>query len=266
MGIFTSRARQSPALSLSTPETELSECTRQGLPTRFEVVAEALMAGRPALEACTVVGRELARDGASLAEALEGLRATYAMVRGVSPDYDDTVALSVAWSEATLGYLHQLSCDDPLTGLSSLAHVRSRLSELYRAQALSGVSVRDSHALVVADLPQAQPVETGLAAVFAPRRSRPDTQKDRLSRTLHLTRLGESARTVFSGTETIGRLGPNRILVIADRDERLGQRVALLRRLVSSLDLRGQSPRVWIEGLPAVDGTAAGLLDELARP
>ena len=75
--------------------------------------------------------------------------------------------------------------------------------------------------------------------------------------------LGDTARTVFSGTETIGRLGPDRVVVVARRDERLGQRVALLRKMARTVEATGV--RVWIEGLPSEDGVAALLLDELAR-
>ena len=63
----------------------------------------------------------------------------------------------MAWSEATLGYLHQLSCEDPLTGLASLAHVRSRLSELYRCRATGTAPCPHTHALVVLDLRRDRP-------------------------------------------------------------------------------------------------------------
>jgi hypothetical protein len=115
--------------------------------------------------------------------------------------------------------------------------------------------VRDSRALVVAELP-------------------PDRHEDPpsgregkhvLTRTMRLSGLGDAARTVFSGTETIGRLGPDRVVVLAERDDRLGQRVALLRRMARTLQVGGGTPRVWIEGLPSDDGVAALLLDELAR-
>ena len=45
----------------------------------------------------------------------------------------------MAWSDATLEYLHDLSCEDPLTGLASLAHVRTRLDEIYREAELTDV-------------------------------------------------------------------------------------------------------------------------------
>ena len=109
---------------------------RSGLPHRFEAVGEALISGSDVLDACSVAGQDLARDGASVEETLEALRATWQQVAGTDPSYEVVTALVTAWSETTLGYLHQLSCEDPLTGLASQAHLRSRLSELYRLETL----------------------------------------------------------------------------------------------------------------------------------
>ncbi|MFC6345461.1 hypothetical protein ACFP8W_25980, partial [Nocardioides hankookensis] len=63
----------------------------------------------------------LARDGVSLAEALDDLATAWRLVRGSEPEHAELRALAVAWSDATLGYVHGLSCADPLTGLASLA-------------------------------------------------------------------------------------------------------------------------------------------------
>lgn len=197
-----------------------------------------------------MTGRSLALDGASLEEVLEDLRATSRAVTGRDPAYAEVRAISVAWSEATLAYLHQLSCEDPLTGMASLGHVRSRLTELYRRQCRSGHGLQDTHALVVADLPHDRPgqmVDEG----------------DTLSRTMRMVRLGEAARTVFAGDETIARLGTNRIVVLVERDASLGRRVAIMRKM---LTMTPYPTRVWIEGLPDSDAGVALLLDELARP
>ncbi len=249
MGIFATLTRKSP---VDGPEAgrELPERVRAGLPRRFEAVGEALASGSGSLEACDVLGRALAQDGASLDEVLSDLRTTALVVTGREPAFADVRALSVAWSEATLTYLHQLSCEDPLTGLSSLGHIRSRLSELYRARFRDGQGLRDTHALVVADLPYDRPGHV---------RGDGDT----LSRTMRLVRLGEAARTVFATDQTIGRLGCNRIVVLVERDVQLGRRVALMRMVLARADY---PTRVWIEGLPSTDAGAAHLLDELARP
>ena len=248
MGIFATRMRHSHG-----PEAgrELSDELRLALPPRFEAVGEALASGSGSVAACAVAGQELARDGVSLEEALDGLFETCRLVRSGEPDHRDVRALAVAWGEATLGYLHGLSCEDPLTGLASLVHVRSRLSELYRGQLREPAAVRDTHALVVVDAPATR------------HRHRPDGL-DVLTTAHRLTRLGEAARTVFAGPETIGRLGPNRIVVVAERDQ-LGRRIALLHRMLAGFDFEGVGVRVWIEGLPDHDDAAAQLLDELTR-
>ncbi|KQY54468.1 MULTISPECIES: hypothetical protein [unclassified Nocardioides] len=194
-----------------------------------------------------MAGRALARDGASLDEALDQLGQTSRAVTGGEPAFDDIRALSMAWSESTLAYLHQLSCEDPLTGLASLAHIRSRLSELYRGQlGRDAAGIEETHALVVMEIPE----------------ERPGHGADQFTRAMRLSRLGDAARTVFSGTETIGRSGTNRVVVVVDRDAQLGRRVALVRTLLGMAD---HPTRIWIEGLPSTDRAAAALLDELCR-
>jgi hypothetical protein len=214
---------------------ELTEEHRAALPHRFEAAAEALAAGsRYVADACWVVGRDLAGTGASLGEGLEGLRATTQLVRRREPTFEELHALSVAWSEATLAYLHGLSCNDPLTGLSTHAHLRERISELYRDAAAR------SHALVVAQAPVRDAVDV-------------------VSRAHTLTLLGDTARSVFTG-EPVAQVGPHRLVLLAPRDEQLPGRVSLLRRMADR-----SVERVWIEGLPSTDEVAATLLDELAR-
>lgn len=218
---------------------------RSGLPHRFEAVGEALISGSDVLAVCSVAGQDLARDGASVEETLEGLRATWQQVARTDPSYEVVTAVVSAWSETTLGYLHQLSCDDPLTGLASQAHLRSRLSELYR------LGDCDARALVVCELP------------FGDDPS--EESGDHFTRAMRLARAGELARTAFARDETIARLGTHRVAVLAGRDDRLPRRVRVLRTLLAGVEPDGPPARVWIEGLPTSDRGAGMLLDELAR-
>ena len=225
MGLFETRSRRT-ALSIV-------RRSQDAIPAGFEAVADALRAGKPSADACLVIGRQLADDGTSLEEALAGLRITNRTILGRDPAFADVEALCLAWSEATLGYLHQLSCEDPMTGLASLAHLRSRLSELYRGELRrtapsttgpasdgdSPQSIQDTHALIVLDLP-----------------SRTSIDRDGVTRALQLAQLGVAARTVFPGSEIAGRLGLRRIGVLAPRDAALGRRVSLLRVLTSEVD------------------------------
>jgi hypothetical protein len=235
------------------------------LPARFEAVGEHLAAGRDASVVCAIVGREMARDGADLGEALDGLRITYARVLRQEPPFDAVRALGAAWSEETLGYLHQLSCENPLTGLASLPHLRARISEIYRVADQGGTPAATSHALVVLDLPLLD---------------RPAMWQDAFESTLRLVRVAEHARIAFPGGETICQLSARRLVVLAERADLLADRVAALRDLVEDLAVEASPTsstsgtisgatdgraRVWVEGLPPANAGAGSLLDELAR-
>jgi GGDEF domain-containing protein len=250
MAIFTSFGRRRAVSGGEVPGLELPEDVRQALPSRFEAVGEALVAGADTRPACAVVGRDVARDGAALGEALDGLRTTFGLVLGEEPDFASTEALSIAWSEATLEFLHDLSCEDPLTGLTSFAHLRTRLEELYRESDQTGDSVATSHALVVMEM----------SAMDSRHRA-----EHQFTRALHLVQVTEMARAVFAGGETIARLSTDRAVVVVRRLSHLGASVAMLRELVGGLDLGTTDIRLWIEGLPATPESARRLLDELAR-
>ena len=202
-----------------------------------------------AAAACAVVGRALARDGASLGEALSGLCTTYTALAGRAPDFEATEALAVAWSEATLDYLHDVCCEDPLTGLASLPHLRSRLVEIYREAEREGGSVNRTHALVVVDGGR-RGTSTAPGAVF--------------TSALWLAALAESIRAVFPGEETIARIGSDRVAVLVRRTPALGARLESLRALLQERGVH--TPRsLWIEGLPDRSALAGSLLSELAR-
>jgi hypothetical protein len=222
---------------------DLTDELRAALPPRFEAVGEALASGSGSAVACEVLGGILARDGVSLMEALDDHARTWRLVRGEAPAYDDARALSVAWGEATLRYLHAVSCEDPLTGLASLAHLRTAIGDLRRAG-----PVHETHALVV--------VATGPAH---------DAEQlgEPLARAMEDARLGATVRGVFPGPETIGHVAPGRLAVLAPRDELLLRRFDLLLRMVDAG--HPPRPRVWIEGLPETDAGVEALLDELTR-
>jgi hypothetical protein len=237
-------APPSPSVALALPEH-----VQAALPPSFEAVGEALAGGRSATDACEVVGRMLSSQGVSLAETLADLRTTYELVLGAEPAYTDACAVALGWSESTLGYLHQLSCADPLTGLASMAHLRGRLMEMYRGDA-HGPVLRDSYALVVVE---------GSSRRLA------GLTDEVFGADLRMSRIGESVRSVFSGDETICRIGPRRIVVLASRNEALSRRTTLLRRLLEVGEVSQGGVRIWVESLPVTNESVASLLDELSR-
>ena len=249
MGIFATLVRRG-AQADEARDAGAVEGAGYDVPPRFEAVAERLVAGHDASDACAEVGRELARDGADLGEALEGLRATFASVLGGEPGFRAVRALCEAWGEETLAYLHQLSCENPLTGLASVAHLQARLSEVYRGAEQGGMSPSASHALVLVDLPSL---------------ARPSTWTDPFESTMRLVRLAETARVVFPGEESIAQASPSRLVVLAAREDLLARRVGLLHDLVQEPEGDCGRARVWIEGLPPTTSAAALLLDEIAR-
>ena len=251
MGIFATGGRRGEPSALS-PGSAVTSRESMGLPVGFEAVGEALTAEECPLAACDAVGREMALDGASAQEALSGLRSTWHAVFGRDPGFEAVQAIMAGWSEAALSSMNQVSCEDPLTGLASTAHLRSAFAALFRGHLNGARHPRESHALVVVDLP---------GDAHARR-----TSGDPFGRALRLARLGEGARTVFPGGDVIARVNPHRIAVLVERDQRLGVRVRLLRTLVEGMDLSGRQPRVWIEGLPATDLACGFLIEELARP
>jgi GGDEF domain-containing protein len=248
MSRFAARSNRRPAVA--PVARELPRQVRIALPLRFEAVAEAIAAGADVTGACSVVGHDLAEDGTSLAEALESLRATYETVLDAEPTFEATQALSVGWSEATLEYLHGLSCEDPLTGLASLAHLRSRLTEIYSESELTDVDVSSSHALVIVELDLGDPTRD------------PGHQ---FTRAMRLVQVAEALRGVYSGGQTLGRLGIDRAVALVPRTADLGLSVAMLREFLADLDLGQTELRVWIEGLPTSALSATMLLDDLAH-
>lgn len=241
--LFSRRRVEQPAA-----ERRLTEAQRREVPTGYDAVAEALVAGRSPVAACAVVGRDQARDGVSLGETLSGLVATYTVVEAGVPDFAATEALSVAWSEATLDFLHDVSCEDPLTGLASAPHLRARLAEVYRGADLAGASIRTTHALVVVDVP---------------RRSGGLLEAPSFGRALGLAAVAEVLREVFAGDETVARLGSDRVAALVRRSDTLGESVARVRATLERLPLPAHAG-VWIEGLPGQRELAVRLLAELA--
>jgi GGDEF domain-containing protein len=234
----------------TTVDPQLSAAQRRDLPRHFEALGEALVAGRSPVAACAVVGGALAADGVSLGEALSSLGSTYAALGRGEPSFAAVEALSLAWSEETLAFLGDVSCEDPLTGLASAAHLRARIAEVCREAATGGGSVRTSHALVVVDLA----LDTGT-----------NGHHDPFDQALRLAGAAELVRETFTGGETLARVGRGRLVVLVGRSTDLGTAVSQVRAALERARVATR-PRLWIEGLPdEVDG-ALRVLAGLSLP
>ena len=255
MALEFGRRRQ---LSPRRPHQERGSSTAESaeprlVPRRFEALVDALLLRADVASVCAEIGYALAQDGAALQEALDGLCLTYELMTGQEPPYQATRGLAVSWSEASLQYLHALSCEDPLTGLASLAHVRARLAELYREAERRGDSVTTTYALAVVEL-----VDHRLD----------DLAAQRFDGDLQFAAVAECLRRVYSGGETLGRLGPHRAVAVVARTASVGQGVAVLRTLLADWGQQTNSTlrsRIWIEPLPGDNNAAGRLLDELTR-
>jgi hypothetical protein len=235
------------------------------VPRGFEPVADALLTQGEVEAAAIETGRSLAADGVSLDEAFADLERTFRAVGLDEPDYEVVRALCVAWTEVSLRYLHGLSCDDPLTGLASLPHLRSRLDEVYRDAERRGACISAARALVVVEAgqPPRRP-DSGLAG----QRSVEHSVAQRFGSALRMAEVSDALRAVFSGGETLARAGVHRAVALVRRHAELAAQVESLRQILKSrsvTSLDGGEQRVWIEGLPSSSDSASLLLDELAR-
>lgn len=247
MGFFPALRRLDPAAGRRAPGPRDGAEPPLPVPPLAEAVADALaQGGGDVLAACAVMGHQTAADGIDLGEALHSLRLAFEAVTEAEPSFAATEALARAWSEETLAYLHGVSCEDPLTGLSTPAHLRGRLSEIHRAAEQAGQRVSRTHALVVVELP-------------------PIRHTDPFGNALLLVRCGEHLQEALSGDRTVSRVGARRLVGLAGRTPRLAGDVAGVRDLVCGLLTGRAGPRVWIEPLPDDLALSARLLDELAR-
>ncbi|GAA3545544.1 hypothetical protein AFL01nite_23870 [Aeromicrobium flavum] len=200
----------------------------------------AVRAGRvDAVDVAHEVGASAASLGVPLHEVLDrverafdGLEPSFAMVRGVA----------VAWAETSRALQLEESCEDPLTQLSTVPHLRHSLDALYRGAIRDDTTVSDRHGLVVVELPR----QLGHA----------------LESTLHAVDVSVALRTAFPGDEVIAQLSPRRFCVLADRD-RLDQPTLNLVTILLRRTFESPPPRVWLELLPPVAQDVTWVLDAL---
>lgn len=152
--------------------------------------------------------------------------------------------------------LRVTTCIDPLTGLTTVAYLNTRLAEVYREAERSGVSVGRTYALVVITVPDWSRRVSRQSAVRRSARPR---------RALQRKLIGDGIRKAFSGGETFAGVGDHVIVGLVGRIENLAGMVQGLRAWLTDLSLVPGHTRVWIEGLPEDLPMAYVLLRDLAR-
>lgn len=247
-----------------------------GLPEVDTVCAAVVKDGGPeaALPALAGLARARAAAGAALDETLTDLAALHAVLGDsegadgfVVPDVDATPArlvrvTAVAWADVALDGLTRAEVNDPLTGLPTIAYLRTRLAELYRraesAEALEGGEpgcakhrVARDHALVVVSIDfSSAPGWSRLAGMIL---------------------AADTLREAFDGGESLAVIGPSTVAAVADRDRGIAARAVILRRelterLAVDAHLSGVvTPGIRVERLPGDHDAACELLERLGR-
>jgi hypothetical protein len=213
-----------------------------------DALADAIVGAQDALTACARLGRARAEAGVGLAEALDDLNALYLQLPSGGPPPGMVRALTEAWAEACVATANRIaSCEDPLSGLTSTAYLRTRLAEVYREAARSRRNAGDEYLLIVVDASQAlaESNRTGWDAI------------------LFRLRLGDALREVFSGGETLTAAGPSLVIGLLPREPELQSRVErLATELPRAEGLAGC--KIWLEGLPGTLPAAHDALEYLA--
>lgn len=227
----------------------------------IDVVCDTALAGGDLVEALTTLGRARAEAGIGLGETLTDLAALHAVLTnsgcdgpiGVNPDITPSNLLrsiALAWADVTVGKIAASEVLDSLTGLTTLAYLRTRLAEVYREAEASGWPVGQRYLMLTADLDLSE--VSGWSKLAAK------------------VLLADVLGSVFDGGETIASIGSSLAAVLSRKHERMAVRVASVRwlsaeRLAADPQLAGLGgPRVRVHRLPPTYREACALLAELA--
>ncbi|MEJ7635208.1 hypothetical protein [Aeromicrobium sp.] len=181
------------------------------------------------------VGASAAQLGIPLHEVMDHVERAYA---GRDPSFAATRAAALAWADHALILRADVSCEDPLTSLATMPHVRSRLAEIYRGAECSGRRVAETSALVVVELPRGR-------------------VGHELEVSLRALEVAEAMRAVFTGDETVAQVSPRRFAALVRSDRTDVLTISLLGMLLERALGGCQRPRLWVEHLPSsADGVA----------
>ena len=183
------------------------------------------------------MGASAAQLGVPLHEVLDHVERAYAPRR---PDFATARAAAVAWAERALLRRGDESCEDPLTSLTTVPYLRTRLAEIYRG--LEEVpAAGESHVLVVVELPRT-------------------LVRHELELSLRALEVADVLRSVFPRDETLALLTSRRFAALVPRERSDALTLRLLGLLLDRAVGRRGQPRLWVEQLPrSADGVASVL-------
>lgn len=202
-----------------------------------DAVTYAVMEGADPAGPCAGLGHARAQAGVGVGETLEDLGALFATLGRDEPPMRCVRALAEGWAESGVFGTTGITCDDPLTGLTTPPYLRSRLAELYRGAGAPGEAYR----LVVVDLA---------------------ARLDPWKRIAWTVVVGHALRRAFPGEETLTLLGSGRVGALVPLRPELQLVTVRLRRDVAAR----HSARLWVERLPEDAAGAARLIDCLTTP
>jgi hypothetical protein len=219
--------------------------------------------------ACAGLGRARAQAGIGIAETIDDLAALFAVlghggetegkrpglpgggdrtagekpgVPGGDPSAGTPLrlirAIAEGWVEESLDQLAQGGCEDPLSGLATVAHLRTRL--VYREAEHCGTSPADTHRLLVVRLSR-----------------RPDPWR----RMALAIGVGHDLRAAFPDGETLSMAKPGSAIALVRAHGDLPLRYARLRRSIHATF----GTQIRMIPLPGVLTDALRLVDDLAR-
>jgi hypothetical protein len=205
-----------------------------------DAVAAAACRDGSLRHACALLGQARARAGVGISETLTDVAALFQVLGEGTPPLEVLTALAEGWADAGLARMSDASCEDPLTGLVSLAYLRTRLGEVYREARQRGTCPEATHRLVVVELPRRSDPWRRIALVIL---------------------VGHDLRTAFPGGDTLSLSRPGPAIALVQVTEEFAFRFTGLRRAIRA----ALGTEVRMIRLPARQEDAEELLDGLAH-
>lgn len=226
-----------------------------------DAVCRAVAVGEDLTEPLGRLGAARAEAGVGLAGALLDVAALHAVSTDegtdglVSPDQDAVPAwllrpVALGWADVQAEYTVGREVQDPLTGLTTVSYLRTRLHEVYRGAFAAGRPVDSDHVLITVSL-DISPETGGYPLMMA------------------MVLAADVLRDVFDSGETVSLLRSDTAAVLAPREPCLEARCDRVRALVhgriaADPALHPVGPvRVRQEPLPTDHATACAMLGTL---